>query len=247
MSIPKIIHYCWFGKSPHPELVQKCIESWKKYLPEYEIIEWNEENFDINMNAYVKEAYEAGKYAFVSDVARFYVLNNYGGIYMDTDVEVLRPLDHFLQYEAFMGFESVDRVAPGLIMGSLKGNSVIKEILDLYSNTHFKLNKNIYNLTTVVTYTTNILLKYGLRQNNSFQVIKNIAIFPKEYFCPLTFDDDKVDFTENTYTIHHFMDSWHTEKDKKRIKRKEKLRTVLIRLIGVNGLDKLKELRNKPK
>ena len=134
--IPKIIHYCWFGGKPLPELACLCIESWKKFLPEYRIIRWDEESFDINSNTYVKEAYENKKYAFVTDYVRLYALYTHGGIYMDTDVEVRRPLDQFLQHQAFSGFESYHDIPTG-IMASEKGFQGIKDQLDYYNNRHF--------------------------------------------------------------------------------------------------------------
>lgn len=206
--ISKKIHYCWFGKGDMPLLAKKCIDSWKKYLPDYEIILWNEDNFDVNINNYVKQAYDAKKYAFVSDFARFYVLYNEGGVYMDVDVEVLRPIDIFLNHEAFMGFESESGVNPGLIMGCKKGNNILKEIMDGYLRNQFILPNGSYNYTTIVKYTTDVLLKYGLTIDDSLQNVKGVTIYPKTYFCPLTYGSNKTDFTENTYTIHHFAASW---------------------------------------
>ena len=222
--IPKVIHYCWFGRGRKAKLVKKCIKSWKKYLPDYKIIEWNEDNFDINSNEYVKEAYEAKKYAFVSDYVRFYVLYNYGGLYMDTDVEVIKNLDVFLTDDGFMGFEDELNVAPGLIVGAKKNNKIIKEILDNYRDRKFILEDGNYNLITVVKYTTNILSKYGLVGNNKLQRVSGITIYPKTYFCPLTFNSKKSDFSNNTYTIHHFAASWHSKEDRKKLKRASRYR-----------------------
>jgi len=242
--IPKKIHYCWFGRGDITPLATKCIESWKKYLPDYEIVLWNEDNFDINRNEYVKQAYKSKKYAFVSDYARLYVLYNEGGIYMDVDVEVLKPIDCFLKHEAFMGFENEVGVAPGLILGAEKGNSIIKEIMDVYSTNKFVLSNGKYNLTTIVQYTTDILLSHGLVLNGSLQNIKGIVIYPKTYFCPLTYDSDRTDFSEKTYTIHHFAASWISEKDKRKARRKKILKNNIIKLIGEVGFDKLKTLMN---
>ena len=168
--IPKIIHYCWFGRNPLPELAQKCIASWKKYCPDYQIIEWNEDNFDINCNAYVKEAYEAKKWAFVSDVARLYALVEMGGIYMDTDVEVLKPLDSLLKYEAVSGFESETAIPTGL-MAACKGQKLFVELLHEYDTIHFKRSDGSLDLTTNVTRITNTCLKYGFKANNSLQTV----------------------------------------------------------------------------
>lgn len=216
MSIEKTIHYCWFGNGKKSELMNKCIKSWREKLPEYKIVEWNEHNFDINICPYVKEAYDARKYAFVSDFARFYILYNYGGIYMDTDVEVLKSLDNLLDNHAFAGFESKEGVNPGLIIASEKKNEIIGEILNTYLNRKFIMNDGSYNTTTVVKYTTDTLKKYGLKCNNKLQNIQNMVIYPKTYFCPLKSESNKTDFSENTYTIHHFAATWLSDDEKKR-------------------------------
>lgn len=239
MSIPKVIHYCWFGRKPLSALTQKCINSWKKYCPNYKIIEWNEENFDININKYVKQSYYAQKYAFVSDFARFYILYNYGGIYMDTDVELLKPIDKFLKNSAFMGFENETGVAPGLIIGSEKANIIIKEIMTSYFNREFIYSNGKYNLTTVVEYTTNILLKYGLKLNNSLQKINTVTIYPKTYFCPLTYNSDKTDFTNNTYAIHYFSGSW--------VSKTSKLKSKIIMILGPKITNQIRIWKNNLK
>ena len=156
-KIPKVIHYCWFGKNPLPELAVKCINSWKKYCPDYEIIEWNENNFDLNSVTYVKEAYEAKKWAFITDYVRLFVLYEYGGVYMDTDVELLKPIDSFLTLDAFSGFESSNAVPTGII-SSRKNFKFIKELLDYYNDKHFKNDDGTYKL--------NISLKVKFEPNN---------------------------------------------------------------------------------
>lgn len=211
--IPKIIHYCWFGGNPLPELAQKCIESWKKYCPDYEIKRWDETNFDLNYNDYVREAYDAKKWAFVTDVVRLYALVNYGGIYMDTDVEVLKPLDEFLKYEAFSGFES-ERDIPTGIMASEKDQELFKELLDEYTGAHFLKSDDTYDKTTNVTRITDTCLKYGFAPNNQLQAVKGFTLFPKDYFCPKDYRTRITTITENTYTIHHFDGSWLSEEDK---------------------------------
>lgn len=224
--IPKKIHYCWFGGNPLPELAQKCIASWKKYCPDYEIIEWNESNFDINCCAYVKEAYEAKKWAFVSDVARLFALVNYGGIYMDTDVEVLRPLDDFLGYEAVSGFETKDRIQTGL-MACLEGQPLFEELLHDYDNAHFLRKDGFYDTTTNVTRITDMCLKYGLRLDNTLQTVNGFTLFPDDYFCPKDYETKITTITENTYTIHHFDASWFSEEDKYVTKLKQKFKKIL--------------------
>ena len=240
--IPKVIHYCWFGRNPLPPLAIKCIESWKKYLPDYEIKEWNEDNFNVNIIPYTKEAYQAKKYAFVSDYARFWILYKYGGIYFDTDVEVIKPLDDIIAYGSFMGCEKdgatgggTPAVAPGLGLGVNPGLGLYKEILEMYATLHFVLSDGALNLKTVVQYTTEILCKHGLKDTNQIQEVAGVMIYPKEYFCPL--DSTLVmKMTENTRSIHHFGSSWLPKRKRviKRIKRllgysvSARLRRILI-------------------
>ncbi len=224
--IPKKIHYCWFGGNPLPELAQKCIESWKKYCPDYEIIEWNEKNFDVNCNRYCAEAYAAKKWAFVSDVARLYALVHEGGIYMDTDVEVTKPLDAFLELDAFSGFESFDRIPTG-IMAAAKGHVLFTELLNDYENDGFFNEDGTPNLTTNVTRITNNCLKHGLILNNTKQTVNGFTLFPNDYFCPKDCETKIVTITENTHTIHHFDGSWLSAEDKEMGRLRNKYRKVL--------------------
>ena len=189
--IPKIIHYCWFGRNPLPELAVKCIDSWKKFLPDYEIKEWNEDNFDVNIIPYTKEAYEAKKYAFVSDYARFYILYHHGGLYFDTDVEVIRPMDDIIAHGPFMGCENEAgqdagattlAVAPGLGLGCNPGLGLYAEILDLYAKLHFRHTDGRLNLKTVVQYTTELLVRHGLKNINDVQLCADVWVYPKVYF-----------------------------------------------------------------
>lgn len=205
-----------------PKMARKCIASWKRYCPDYKIIEWNETNFDINFNNYVREAYEAKKWAFVSDVVRLYALVNYGGIYMDTDVEVLKPLDDLSEYEAVSGFETKDRISTGL-MACCKAHPMFKEFLDTYSSTHFIKMNGGFNLTTNVTRITNICLKYGLQLNNRKQIVNGLTLFPTEYFCPKDFRTRVLSLTPNTYTIHHFDGTWLPFSSKIKVKLKQLL------------------------
>lgn len=216
--IPKIIHYCWFGRNPLPPLAVKCIESWKKYCPDYEIKEWNEENFDLNSYPYVREAYDKRRFAFVTDVVRLYALYHEGGIYMDTDVEVLKPLDAFLSHHAFSGFEDEMHVPTG-IMASEKGGKWAKDNLAYYNNRHFLKADGGVDLTTNVETITNYMLPLGLKQNNTFQDFSGlITFYPKDYFCPKSYQDGQIYLTENTHTIHHFAGSWITKADRRRAK-----------------------------
>lgn len=240
IKIPKIIHYCWFGRNPLPPLAIKCIESWKKYLPDYEIKEWNEDNFDVNIIPYTKEAYEARKYAFVSDYARFWILYNYGGLYFDTDVEVIKPMDDIIAHGSFMGCEkeasdmSVASVAPGLSLGVNPGIGLgvnpglglYKEILGIYANLHFKNQDGSLNMKTVVQYTTELLCNYGLKNTNEIQQCGDIWIYPKDYFCPIDYETKICIITKNTYTIHHFAGSW--------LGRKAKIYKLFSKYFGIN-------------
>ena len=214
--IPKVIHYCWFGRNPLPPLAIKCIESWKKYLPGYEIKEWNEDNFDVNIIPYTKEAYAAKKYAFVSDYARFWILYKYGGLYFDTDVEVIKPMDDIIAHGPFMGCENEVKdngttalaVAPGLGLGVNPGLGLYKEMLDLYGSLHFMMPNGSTNMKTVVEYTTAVLCKYGFKNINAIQNCAHIWIYPKEYFCPIDYKTNQRFDTENTHSVHHYSASW---------------------------------------
>ena len=238
MMIPKIIHYCWFGRNPLPELAVKCIASWKKFLPDYEIKEWNEDNFDVNIIPYTQEAYKVKKYAFVSDYARFWILYKYGGLYFDTDVEVIKPMDDIIAKGSFMGCENevgsgmatTLAVAPGLGLGVNPGLGLYKEMLDLYEKLHFIEEDNSFNLKTVVSYTTEILCNHGLRNTNEIQECAGIWIYPKEYFCPIDYETKKRVDTSHTYTVHHYAASWHG--------RKEKFQRLLFRVVGKNNIKK---------
>ena len=227
--IPKIIHYCWFGGNPLPKSAKKCIASWKKYCPDYEIKEWNESNYDVRKIPYISQAYDAKKYAFVSDYARFDILYQHGGIYFDTDVEVIRPFDDILECGAFMGCEKngiafteeplvhadtsyeID-VAPGLGIAATQGMDIYREILDFYSEQNFLLPNGGYNMKTVVEYTTSVLIKHGLKDIKGIQQIDGITIYPKEYFNPFDNGTGKLTITDHTYSIHWYSKSWMDKK-----------------------------------
>ena len=219
MEIPKIIHYCWFGGKELPELALRCIESWQKYLPEYEIKRWDETNYDINSCSFIKEAYKAKKYAFVSDYARLDILYKYGGLYFDTDVEVIKPMQPIVDKGPFMGCENsyVDGmlplnmgVNPGLGIATYKGHPFYKEILEMYKKISFNPN----HMITIVTYVTNELCKSGLQANNKVQSVCGINIYPKEFFCPIDYETGELSITPNSYSIHHYSASWHGPKEK---------------------------------
>ena len=221
--IPKIIHYCWFGRKPLPPLAMECIASWRRFLPDYEIREWNEDNFDVNMIPYTAEAYRQGKYAFVSDYARFWIMYHHGGIYFDTDVEVIRPMSDIIERGNFMGFEMdpdgentpgkyapkyAFDVNPGLGFGIGKGHPFIKGMLDIYGVLKFQGAVMNPWLKTVVAYTTEALVNEGLRNMKGIQQIGDIIVYPSEYFAPINIVSGRLHLTENTRTIHRYMGSW---------------------------------------
>lgn len=216
--IPKIIHYCWFGGNPLPKAARECINSWKKYCPDYQIIEWNESNFDVNSNLYTKQAYENKKWAFVTDVVRLYALCNYGGIYMDTDVEIIKPLDRFLTHQAFSGFEDPENIPTG-IMAAEKDHPLFKKFFEYYDSRPFLVDGQP-DLTTNVTTITNLLLPEGFVPNNTYQEVAGFSLYPYDYFCPRDIHTMKLVVTENTYTIHHFAGSWLPKEDVERQKYK---------------------------
>lgn len=212
--IPKTIHYCWFGGNPLPELAVKCIDSWRKFCPDYEIKEWNESNFDLNCCDYVREAYEAKKWAFITDYVRLYALVNEGGIYMDTDVEVVKPLDRFLSEQAFSGFESETQIPTG-IMACQKGFPLFEKLLKEYEHRHFMLADGKFDMTTNVITITETCLMYGLKQNNHQQIINGFSLYPKDWFCPKDYVTGNILQTENTHTIHHFSGTWQDQLEHK--------------------------------
>ncbi|MEO2075952.1 MAG: glycosyltransferase [Bacillus sp. (in: firmicutes)] len=252
--IPKIIHYCWFGKKAYNDLTIKCIESWKKYLPDYELIEWNEDNFDIDTNRYVREAYDSKKFAFVTDYVRLFVLNKFGGIYMDTDIEILKNFDGLLDHSAFTGFEDKDTLQTA-IMGSKKENEWVKSLLEYYETRNFINKDGFFDLTTNVSIITNITYhKYNITLNNKLQEIEGIlTIYPKDYFCPKNFYTEKISLTKNTFTIHHFNGSWIDNNDVRarkidyKIKKLfgNKLGEIFILIIRIYKEEGFKALSNK--
>lgn len=221
--IPKTIHYCWFGGSPMPELSQKCIESWKKYCPDYEIKCWDETSIDLSSVDYMREAYEEKAWGFVSDVARLQILYDNGGIYLDTDVEMIKSFDELLCNAAFAGLEDDKYVALGLGVGAEKGNPVVKAMLDDYLDRHFKLPDGTFDRTPCPKIQTDLLTKLGFNSNSGIQCINGMTIYPSEYFCPKSFKTGKVNITDNTYSIHHYDGSWLTDEIKYLVTTRHKL------------------------
>ncbi|MEG1506298.1 MAG: glycosyltransferase [Bacilli bacterium] len=234
--IPKIIHYIWFGQTKLPRLTQKCLESWEKYLPDYKIMRWDESNFDLNTNNFVREAYDNKKWAFVSDYVRLHALKEYGGIYMDTDVEVVKNLDEFLHLHAFSGFENNKDVTTAVI-GSEKNGKWINEIIKYYERRHFVKKDNSLDCTANPIIITNITNKmFNLDCKNSYQDLGEITFFPKDYFCPLSIEGLKHTFTKNTHTIHHFSGSWLSKFDRREINIKKKNLTKYREIIIIPSI-----------
>lgn len=230
--IPRIIHYCWFGRGPMPELVLKCIESWHRFMPDYEYRLWNEDSFDVNSVPYVKEAYEARKFAFVTDYVRLYALFTEGGIYMDTDVEVLKPYDDLLGLSGFTGYEGSKYLPP--VTGTIASeprNVWVKEQLDSYKGAHFHLPDGTMDTTTNTVRITRIMMAGGFVPNGEKQVYKDMYIFPVDFFCPRQTTGEII-MTDNTYCDHHFMGSWGDSKKVSLIGRLfgPKVLTMLIKL-----------------
>lgn len=232
--IPKKIHYCWFGNGAIPDLDKKCIESWRRYCPDYEIIKWDESNYDVTKNKYMKDAYEAKKWGFVPDYARFDILYREGGIYLDTDVELIKPLDTLLENSAFMAFERGNAIAAGLGLGAEANNEDIKALRDLYDDVQFIDINNEMNLTPSPKYYTDYFLERGLVQDDSQQRIGSVEIYPAEYFCPRDYYSGKLTITANTISIHHYNASW--------LSTKKKLELKLTRIVGKHNYMRLVHL-----
>lgn len=209
----KIIHYCWFGGNKKPKNLKKYFKTWKKYLPDYEIMEWNEENFDVNLTEFSKAAYEAKKWAFVSDVARIYALKEHGGIYFDTDIEVTKNIDKILENEIWLGREEDKFLATAMIGVKEKNNKHINNIWETYRQAKFNPD-DLYSVTSPKV-VTGYFRELGLTEKNECQVLEDdIHIYAKDYFNPKTYDGNNQVFTENTCIIHHFDASW-TDLDEK--------------------------------
>jgi len=233
MTIPRKIHYCWFGGNELPDLAIHCINSWKIHCPDYEVICWDETNSDLSSCEFVIGAYNQKKWAFVSDYIRLKVIAEHGGIYLDVDVELLKPLDIFLELDSFMGFEESRPyyVNSGLGFGASKNNENIKKLMENYEQASFFNSDGTKNLTTCLIRDTEELKKIGLIQNNKKQIINQMTIFPSEYFCPISNKGYK-SLTCKTVSIHHFNGSWLPTKVKIKLQRRRKLIKIYGELIG---------------
>ena len=242
-EIPKIIHYCWFGGNKKSKLIKKCIDSWKKYCPDYEIVEWNEKNFDINKNMYIKQAYECKKWAFVSDYVRLDVVYNHGGIYLDTDVELIKSLDDLLGYDAFLACENDYLIATGLGFGAIKNNSIIKKILDSYINIPFINVDGTMDLTACTTRNTDTLIEIFGDISKKINIVLdgNVIFLGKEYLCPFDVHTGVMKKTNDTHGIHWYNASWRDRK----LNIRERFLRPIKRLIGYNNFEKFKRMIKK--
>lgn len=242
--IPKTIHYCWFGRGELPPLAKKCIASWRRFFPDYEIKEWNEESFDVNIIPYTADAYKAGKYAFVSDYARFWVLYHFGGIYFDTDVEVIRPIEDVLEKGPFMGLEQISpcpSVAPGLGLAAEAGMDLYKNILDRFEQMSLLTEKGDLNSYTMIPMVTDLLNNRGLTGNGTVEQIDGVYIYPPDWFNPFDDATGKLRKTDNTRTVHWFAKSWLPAEPAWKTKTKRLLR----RLLGKERLARLGQFLKK--
>lgn len=254
--IPKLIHYCWLGGAPKPERVIKCIDSWKKHCPDYKIVEWNENNLDISVNKFTLQAYEKKAWGFVPDYLRLMIVYNYGGIYLDTDVQMVKSLDSLLKYKAFAGFEDNKHVALGLGFGAEKGCCFLKKHMDQYDNLSFIQEDGSINRTPSPQYATQLLKQYGLHDcDGKIQEVCGVTIFPPDFFCPKDFETGLTKITRNTYSIHQFDGSWCTDEElayknnRWKEAKKDYIRhlpnRVAMKILGEISYKKLKRLLGK--
>lgn len=215
IHIPKVIHYCWFGRKEKPLRYKKWMESWKYYCPDYEIVEWNENNYDVHKNKYVSQAYEMQKWAFVSDYARVDIISQYGGIYLDTDVELIKNIDELLMNDAFCGFENRQFVNYGLGFGAKKSHPIVNEIKEYYDGIDFILGDGTLNQITCPVIQSEVMKRHGLICNGNFQVVDGMVVYPSRVLCGMSPHSFRVERDlSHTYAIHHYEGSW-TNRERK--------------------------------
>lgn len=207
--IPKKIHYCWFGRNELSKKAKKCIESWKKYCPDFEIIEWNEDNFDVFQNPYTQYTYENKKYAFLSDYVRLLTVYREGGFYFDVDVEIIRPIEELVKHTAFFGFETLEYINTGVGFGAEAGNELVKSMIEEYK----PLLDGVSGTIGCPLLNTDALVKKGLVRNGKKQEISGAVIYPVEYFNPYDDPTGRLRRTKNTYSIHWFAKSWLSKRE----------------------------------
>lgn len=236
--IPKKIHYCWFSGNPMPDYLKRCIDSWYRFCPDYEIICWNEDNYDVNKNLYMKQAYEAKKWGFIPDIARLDILYQHGGIYLDTDVELIRNLDDLLNQSAFAGVEKWGNINMGGCSGAVAHHPIIKKMLDFRKEESFLLKDGTLNLTTCGFYETLPLMELGMKPNNKIQYLEDFTIYSSDFFHPYDYMSGETHITQNTYSIHHFNGGWlNKDKREEREKTTQMYQQILGRMRSV-GNDK---------
>ena len=226
--IPRIIHYCWFGKGSIPKEYEEYMSSWGKYCPDYEIKRWDENNYDIKKNRYAYEAYKNKAWAFVSDVARLDILYNYGGVYLDCDVELLKPLDPFLKDNFFCGFQTESEINLGLGFGAVKGHPYLKRLLELYDSLRFVDEDNNLNMTPCPVYQTKVMKEFGIIPKNSYQNKNGISVYPREVFSPRSLVWGTTEITESTFSIHHFGATWFSDEKKKNRKENDEKKIKIL-------------------
>lgn len=206
--IPKIIHYCWFSSKQMPKFLQECVKTWKELCPEYEILCWTEDNYPLEKVPYMKEAYECQKYGFVSDVARLDILYQYGGVYMDTDVTLIKKLDPLLYQKGFVGVEKWGNINTGGCVGAIPAHPMIKEMLEYRKKFHFILEDKSLNTESNGIYETIPFLKYGMRVDNTMQIIRDMTIYPHSVFHPYDYVSEEKKIEDHTFSIHNFYGGW---------------------------------------
>ncbi len=212
--IPKTIHYCWLGGAPLPKLALKCIESWKKFCPDYRIIRWDESNLDLSSDRYVRRQLAAKNWALTTDFLRFKIVQDYGGVYFDTDVELIKPIDDLLENHAFIGVDSVGFVNPGSGVGSEKDFPLWKILLDQYNAYDFSADSSPPAFSVLRKFTESL----GYFSTDQVKTLEDLTIYPVDYFSPIDLTTRKLRVTKNTYSIHHFAGSWISDKDRKDVR-----------------------------
>ena len=238
--IPKIIHYCWFGGDPIPNELKKYMRSWKKYCPDYHIKKWDESNFDVNSHPFVSVAYKAKAWAFVSDYVRLNVIYNYGGIYLDTDIEIIKKIDFLLAHDFFIGIQQKGKcdqayATTGLGFGAVKHHEVVKKMMAEYDDLDF--DDEMKEKFACPILNTNVLREYGYKFSESVQNYNGIVVYPSEYFDPCSPGSDRILMTDNTVFIHHYSATW--------MDKKTRFRRKIINSIGIEQIEKIKALLHR--
>ena len=246
MSIPKVIHYCWFGPDKLPRKAEKCIQSWKRFCPDYEIVQWDESNFDVDANEYTREACRAGKWALATDYIRLWVIYHYGGIYLDVDVELLTGLNDLLNCSGFISFEDDQQVNTGSGFGAAAGDPFVKRMLDAYTGLKYE-NAEAGGIIPCPVRNTKALAAAGLLPNGLEQWLgdRSFHVLPRDYMNPLCYDSRKTFFTEHTVSVHHFNGSWHTPKERFWKNFRKIFGQNFYTLVRFKGLGKIKRLIKK--